>query len=82
MGRTQSASAVPAVEGPAAGGQRLAPGTGVGGRLRDTVMRAFTARSGEGLRQRAAVRAEIGLPARDPGPVRRLIATLPALEVP
>lgn len=64
-------------------GSGLAPGTGVGGRLRDTVMRAFTARSvREGLRQRAAVRAEIGLPARDPGPVRRLIATLPALEVP
>src|SRR5208283_299967 len=25
---------------------------------------------------------EIGLPARDPGPLRRLIATLPACEVP
>ena len=63
-------------------GSGLAPGTGVGGRLRDTVMRAFTARSvREGMRQRSAVRAEIGLPARI-GPVRRLIATLPALEVP
>ena len=64
-------------------GSGLAPGTGIRGRLRDTVMRAFTARSfRDGLRQRAAVRAEIGLPARDPGPLRRLIATLPALEVP
>ncbi|MCV7050468.1 glycosyl transferase, partial [Mycobacterium heidelbergense] len=35
-----------------------------------------------GLRQRAGARVEIGLPARDPGPLRRLIATLPALEVP
>jgi UDP:flavonoid glycosyltransferase YjiC (YdhE family) len=64
-------------------GSGLAPGTGVRGRLRDAVMRALTARSWRaGLRQRAAVRAEIGLPARDPGPLRRLIATLPALEVP
>lgn len=63
-------------------GSGLAPGTGLRGRLRDTVMRALTARSVRaGLRQRAAVRVEIGLPARDPGPVRRLIATLPALEV-
>jgi UDP:flavonoid glycosyltransferase YjiC (YdhE family) len=47
------------------------------------VMRALTARSWrEGLRQRSAVRVEIGLPAVDPGPLRRLIATLPALEVP
>ena len=64
-------------------GSGLAPGTGLGGRLRDTVMRSLTARSWrEGLRQRSAVRAQIGLPARDPGPLRRLIATLPALEVP
>lgn len=64
-------------------GSGLAPGVGVRGRLRDTVMRALTARSWrEGLRQRSAVRVEIGLPATDPGPVRRLIATLPALEVP
>ncbi len=64
-------------------GSGLAPGIGIRGRLRDTVMRAFTARSfREGLRQRAVVRAEIGLPAHDPGPLRRLIATLPALEVP
>lgn len=64
-------------------GSGLAPGTGIRGRLRDTVMRAFTARSvRQGDRQRAAVRVEIGLPANDPGPLRRLIATLPALEVP
>ncbi|MBS1696652.1 MAG: glycosyl transferase [Actinobacteria bacterium] len=64
-------------------GSGLAPGTGLRGRLRDAVMRSLTARSWrEGLRQRAAVRADIGLPADDPGPLRRLIATLPALEVP
>ncbi|SRX95775.1 glycosyltransferase [Mycobacterium leprae TN] [Mycobacterium shimoidei] len=64
-------------------GSGLAPGTGLRGRFRDSVMRALTARSWRaGLRQRAAVRVEIGLPARDPGPLRRLIATLPALEVP
>jgi UDP:flavonoid glycosyltransferase YjiC (YdhE family) len=64
-------------------GSGLAPGTGVGGRLRDATMRALTARSWRaGLRQRATARAEIGLPAHDPGPLRRLIATLPALEVP
>jgi UDP:flavonoid glycosyltransferase YjiC (YdhE family) len=63
-------------------GSGLAPGVGIRGRLRDAVMRALTARSWrEGLRQRSAVRVEIGLPAVDPGPVRRLIATLPALEV-
>ena len=46
-------------------------------------MRALTARSWrEGLRQRSAARVGIGLPAADPGPLRRLIATLPALEVP
>ncbi|MDA4109834.1 glycosyltransferase [Mycolicibacterium holsaticum] len=64
-------------------GSGLAPGVGVRGRLRDTVMRALSARSWrEGLRQRAAARADIGLPTSDPGPLRRLIATLPALEVP
>ena len=64
-------------------GSGLAPGTGIRGRLRDAVMRALTARSWRaGLRQRVAVRVQIGLPATDPGPVRRLIATLPALEVP
>jgi UDP:flavonoid glycosyltransferase YjiC (YdhE family) len=64
-------------------GSGLAPGVGLRGRLRDTVMRALTARSWRaGLRQRAQARTGIGLPADDPGPLRRLIATLPALEVP
>jgi UDP:flavonoid glycosyltransferase YjiC (YdhE family) len=64
-------------------GSGLAPGTGIRGRLRDTAMRALTARSWQtGIRQRAQVRADIGLPPTDPGPLRRLIATLPALEVP
>jgi len=64
-------------------GSGLAPGTGLRGRLRDTVLRALSARSWrEGLRQRSEVRVGIGLPAEDPGPRRRLIATLPALEVP
>jgi UDP:flavonoid glycosyltransferase YjiC (YdhE family) len=64
-------------------GSGLAPGVGVRGRLRDAVMRALTARSWRtGLRQRSAARVKIGLPAVDPGPLRRLIATLPALEVP
>jgi UDP:flavonoid glycosyltransferase YjiC (YdhE family) len=64
-------------------GSGMAPGTGVRGRLRDTVMRWLTARSvRQGQRQRSTARVGIGLPARDPGPARRLIATLPALEVP
>jgi UDP:flavonoid glycosyltransferase YjiC (YdhE family) len=64
-------------------GSGLAPGKGLRGRLRDTVLRAMSARSVRGgVRQRTAARAEMGLPARDPGPLRRLIATLPALEVP
>jgi UDP:flavonoid glycosyltransferase YjiC (YdhE family) len=64
-------------------GSGLAAGVGFRGRIRDAVLRALTARSWrEGLRQRSAVRVEIGLPAADPGPRRRLIATLPALEVP
>jgi UDP:flavonoid glycosyltransferase YjiC (YdhE family) len=64
-------------------GSGLAPGNGIRGRLRDATMRALTARSWRaGIKQRAAARLEIGLPAVDPGPLRRLIATLPALEVP
>lgn len=64
-------------------GSGLAPGVGVRGRLRDSVMRALTARSvRQGEQQRSAARVGIGLPARDRGPSRRLIATLPALEVP
>lgn len=64
-------------------GSGLAPGVGLRGRARDGLMRALTARSvRDGDRQRALARAGIGLPAADPGPSRRLIATLPALEVP
>ena len=64
-------------------GSGLAPGIGVRGRLRDAVMRRLTARSlREGLRQRAAARVEVGLPAGGVEPRRRLMATLPALEVP
>ena len=63
-------------------GSGLAPGTGIRGRVRDSVMRAMTARSlRAGRRQRSAARQRIGLSAHDPGPRRRLIATLPALEV-
>jgi UDP:flavonoid glycosyltransferase YjiC (YdhE family) len=64
-------------------GSGLAPGAGVRGRLRDSVMRRLTARSlRAGLRQRAAARVGIGLPEVGVEPLRRLIATLPALEVP
>ncbi|MGE2718611.1 glycosyltransferase [Mycolicibacterium celeriflavum] len=64
-------------------GSGLAPGVGVRGRLRDAVLRGLSARSWrQGIRQRASARVQIGLPAADPGPRRRLIATLPALEVP
>jgi UDP:flavonoid glycosyltransferase YjiC (YdhE family) len=64
-------------------GSGLAPGVGFRGRTRDAVMRALTARSWrQGMRQREAARAGIGLPAAEPTPLRRLIATLPALEVP
>lgn len=64
-------------------GSGLAPGVGLRGRARDALMRRLTERSvRDGARQRAQARTGIGLPARDPGPLRRLIATLPALEVP
>ena len=46
-------------------------------------MRQLTARSlREGLRHRAEARVGVGLPATGVEPLRRLIATLPALEVP
>ncbi|EEN88040.1 UDP:flavonoid glycosyltransferase YjiC (YdhE family) [Rhodococcus sp. OAS809] len=64
-------------------GSGLAPGVGIRGRLRDTLMRAATGRSiKQGLAQRSQARVGVGLPALDPGPQARLIATLPALEVP
>ncbi|KIU13819.1 glycosyltransferase [Mycolicibacterium llatzerense] len=64
-------------------GSGLAPGVGLRGRLRDATLRFFTSRSiREGDRQRSTARVGIGLPATDPGPARRLIATLPELELP
>lgn len=64
-------------------GSGLAAGTGLGGRIRDGLLRTMTARSvRRGERERAIARAGIGLPRHDPGPLARLIATLPALEVP
>ncbi|WP_278263978.1 nucleotide disphospho-sugar-binding domain-containing protein [Nocardia sp. AG03] len=63
-------------------GSGLAPGEGVRGRMRDGVLRTMTARAvRNGHRQRGAARESIGLPAEDPGPTARLVATLPALEV-
>ncbi|ADG78399.1 hypothetical protein TPAU25S_02052 [Tsukamurella paurometabola] len=64
-------------------GSGLAAAQTPGEMLRDTVLRAFTARDlRNGRRQREAARAGIGLLARDPGPDGRLVATIPALEVP
>ncbi|MFC9517322.1 glycosyltransferase [Nocardiaceae bacterium NPDC056970] len=64
-------------------GSGLAPGTGVRGRIRDAVFRAMTAPAiRKGRAQRGEARASVGLPFDDPGPAARLIATLPALEVP
>ncbi|WP_280270061.1 glycosyltransferase [Nocardia wallacei] len=64
-------------------GSGLAPGEGLRGRARDAVLRGMTARAIQrGERQRGAARASVGLPDTDPGPHARLIATLPALELP
>lgn len=64
-------------------GSGLAPGTGMRGRVRDTVLRALTAPAiRKGRDQRGEARASVGLPFDDPGPAARLVATLPALEVP
>jgi UDP:flavonoid glycosyltransferase YjiC (YdhE family) len=64
-------------------GSGLPPARGPGGRLRDAVLRRMHQRSLDaGRRQREAVRAELGLPPRQPEPTRRLVATLPALEYP
>ncbi|MGX7694306.1 glycosyltransferase [Gordonia polyisoprenivorans] len=63
-------------------GAGLSPGDGVGGRLRDIALRTasnVSVRAGE--RQRAAARRGIGLAGTRSG-TARLIATLPALEVP
>lgn len=64
-------------------GSGLAVGEGVRGRARDSVLRGLTSRAiRKGELQREQARASVGLPPEDPGPVARLIATLPALEVP
>ncbi|MGV9409894.1 glycosyltransferase [Nocardia sp. NPDC003693] len=64
-------------------GSGLAAGEGVRGRARDSVLRTLTARDiRRGETQRGHARAGVGLPAQDPGPTARLVATLPALEVP
>ncbi|MCK0518524.1 glycosyltransferase [Williamsia sp. DF01-3] len=64
-------------------GSGLEPGTGLSGRVRDALMRAATGRSIRvGQQQRAAARVGIGLHPVQPHPGARLIATLPALEVP
>ncbi|CAM3826142.1 glycosyltransferase [Tsukamurella ocularis] len=64
-------------------GSGLAPAETPRELLRDAVLRAFTARDiANGRRQRETARAGIGLPPRDGGPAGRLVATIPALEVP
>ncbi|MGO4613469.1 glycosyltransferase [Nocardia sp. 2YAB30] len=64
-------------------GSGLAPGAGLSGRVRDGVLRTMTSRAiRHGRLQREQARESVGLPAADPGPAARLIATLPALEVP
>lgn len=63
-------------------GSGLDRGQGPLGRGRDVLLRAMTGRAVRtGLRQRAQARVGIGLPAADPGPVARLIATIPDLEL-
>ncbi|GAA5055719.1 hypothetical protein GCM10023318_32200 [Nocardia callitridis] len=64
-------------------GSGLAPGVGLRGRMRDGLLRTMTARDiRHGLQQRERARQGVDLPVPDPGPAARLIATLPALEVP
>lgn len=64
-------------------GSGLAPARTPSELLRDAVLRAFTARNiRAGRRQRETARAGIGLPPTDPGPRGRIVATIPALELP
>ncbi|TWS20182.1 glycosyl transferase [Tsukamurella asaccharolytica] len=64
-------------------GSGLAPAQTPRELLRDAVLRAFTSRDiAKGRRQRELARAGIGLPPRDDGPAGRIVATIPALEVP
>lgn len=64
-------------------GSGLAPAQTPKQLMRDAVLRAFTARDiARGQAQRAEARTTIGLPPQDPGPSARMIASIPALEVP
>ncbi|MFI1917065.1 glycosyltransferase [Nocardia sp. NPDC020380] len=64
-------------------GSGLAIGEGLSGRARDSVLRGLTSRAiRRGEQQREQARESVGLPPEDPGPTARLVATLPALEVP
>lgn len=64
-------------------GSGLEPGVGLRGRLRDAVLRAMTSRSlRHGAKAQQEARIRVGLPAVGAGPAARLIAALPALEVP
>jgi len=64
-------------------GSGLARGVGARGALRDRLLRAMAARSiRRGEEQRRDARLSVGLVPDDPGPAARLVATLPALEVP
>lgn len=63
-------------------GSGLAAGATLPERARDHVLRAFTARDiRRGARERGAARESIGLPAPDPGPAARMVASIEALEV-
>lgn len=63
-------------------GSALPPARGLPGRVRDGALRRLAARGiAAGVEQRRAARRSLGLPA-DGKPQRRLIATLPGLELP
>ncbi|WFN94476.1 glycosyltransferase [Gordonia sihwensis] len=63
-------------------GAGLAAGEGIGGRLRDALLRASAAPAvAKGRRQRRGARRSIGLP-DESTPLARFVATLPGLEVP
>ncbi len=63
-------------------GLGLEPGVGLRGRARDVVLRTLSGRSVRaGEQERIAARRSVGMADVGPPPARRLIATLPALEV-
>ncbi|MGB3707164.1 glycosyltransferase [Gordonia sp. (in: high G+C Gram-positive bacteria)] len=62
-------------------GAGMVPGTGIGGKFRDIVLRAGASRStAKGHRQRVAARRSIEL-SDVPQPIARFVATLPGLEL-